>query len=418
LRHDLLIRVNVNPPIVRSVIVLLLVLGGCADARPPSPVPSPTDGAPVPSASPSNPGTVSPSPDEPSGAIDLALEFSSIDQQYTTPAMAYTTDGTALLWSSGAPNGADAPGAANLWRYEPGGEPPAPIFLNPNPDSNLIVIDGDGSGAYAFVEQSDRLYQPAGWRLWYMADGLSPAVVIDEGDVADGVLPFFTLDRERLIWTVVHETGDGVESQLLMVELSSMTETLLASAEAVTRELLFPSAAGDDLVYSTITIEPTGAARSDVFLLDLADTEAPPRQLNTEPAMHAVIDGDTVVWQQPSGELHPLNGGPLVSYSLASGTSRQLAFPADDDLVIDQSVAGRYLTAEAALGPYMKLYLYDLEDDRAILVDDLGDGPLTEDSTVSVRPVVGGNLMVFVRGHGQGENLELKWARLPADEDG
>jgi hypothetical protein len=85
--------------------------------------------------------------------------------------------------------------------------------------------------------------------------------------------------------------------------------------------------------------------------------------------------------------------------------------------VIDQSISGRYLTAEAALGPYMKLYLYDPLEDRPILVDDLGDEPLSESSTVDVRPVVGGPFLVFVRGYGQDEDLELRWAELPADHE-
>jgi hypothetical protein len=373
----------------------------------------------LPSASAREPRSTEPSPStQPSGIVELALEFSSIDQTFTTPALAYTTDGSSLLWSSGAPNGADASGAANLWRYVPNGGAPTPIFLNPNLDSNLTIIDGDGADGYAFVEQSDRLYQPGGWRLWYMAGQESPPVAVDEGDVADGVLPFFTLDRERLIWSVIHETERGIESQLLMVDLSSMGETLLASAPAETQELLFPSSVGDNLVYSTITVAPGGFdVTTDVFLIDLADPAAAPRQLNTEPASHAVIDGDTVVWQQPNGDLHPLNGGPLVSYSLATGQSHQLAFPAAQDLVIDQTISGRYLTAEAALGPYMKLYLYDLLENRPILVDDLGDEPLSESSTVDVRPVVGGRFLVFVRGNGQGEDLELMWAELPADHE-
>ena len=48
------------------------------------------------------------------------------------------------------------------WRYESGAPEPELVFHNPDRDSTLDVIAGDGDGRYAFVERNERLYGPNG----------------------------------------------------------------------------------------------------------------------------------------------------------------------------------------------------------------------------------------------------------------
>lgn len=176
----------------------------------------------------------------------------------------------------------------------------------------------------------------------------------------------------------------------------------------------FPNIDDGRIVFSSETTDPDNAEYDvDVFLVDLAEP-AVVRKLNgDEHAFRPEIDGDTVVWQQPNGQFGALAGGPLVALSLSTGRSRVIDFPSSDESVIDESVSGRWVTAQGANGPYTKLYLYDLIEDRAFLIDDTGE-EIIDPPLVDVRPYISGNLLAFIRGsNAPGAHLELMWAELP-----
>ena len=390
----------------RFLICGLVVLVGCAQ-----PQPTPTTDATAQSSDRPSPAATSALP-SPTLIAREGLAFERIDQRFTTPALAYTTDGHALIWSSGAPN-EGAQGASNLWRHVPGSPEPELLYALPNQDSNLMALGGNGQDAYAFLEVSERLYQPGGWRLWLLPSPGTQPLVLDEAST-EGYLPLFGMDAEHVAWATLHEVGGGRMSELRVADIATGTVTTLMSRPLEEAVLQFPSIDDGRIVVSSTTVGPDNAGYEvDVYLLDLA-MPGVERQLNGDQnAFYAAIDGDTVVWQQPSGELNPLNGGPLAVHSLSSGRSRVIEFPSHDGLVIDHSVSGRWVTAQGANGPYTKLYLYDLEEDRAVLIDDLGE-EIIDPPLVDMRPVVGGSIIAFVRGSNAPDaHLELMWGELP-----
>lgn len=394
----------------RFLIGGLVVLVGCAQLQP-TPTTAPTD--PPASISPfasDSPSAAASASHTPMALADLALQ--RIDQRFTTPALAYMTDGHALIWSSGAPD-EDALGASNLWRYVPGSAEPELLYALPNQDSNLMALGGDGQGAYAFLEVNDRLYPLGGWRLWLLPSPGAEPLVLDEA-TTQGFLPLFGMDAEHVTWAALHEVGGQRMSQLRVADISTATVTTLISRPLEEAVLQFPSIDDGRIVVSSTTVGPDNAGYEvDVVLIDLAKPGAERRLNGDENAFRPEIDGDTVVWQQPSGEFGAFAGGPLVVHSLSGDQSRVIEFPSSDGLVIDHTVSGRWVTAQGTNGPYTKLYLYDLGEDRAILIDDTGE-EIIDPPLVDVRPYISGSILAFVRGSNAPDaHLEFMWGMLP-----
>lgn len=387
---------------------LLALLAACSFITP-APSVRPTPSQP-PAGTAAATVSLSPPPSA-SASASLDLRIRNIPRRFTTPALAYTSDGQALLWSSGAPDA--RAGAAYLWRYLPGAAEPERIFANPLRDSELAVIGGDGDGHYAFVEQNYEAFPPAGWRLWSLPNPGEAPVLVDEGDVPEGLIPFFAINGDRLVWTVLHETPSGVQSQLWMAGLTGTDPVLLLAADATQIEYLFPSLDGDRLVYSTLTTNAQGNdARADVHLLDLADANPTPLRLNGQTeAFMGVVRGDIVVWQRPTSG-SPLNGGRLIRHSLSNGNRREVQLSAEEGVLNYHSVGNRFVAADSEL--LTRLYIYDLEMDRSVLVEDLGNAPEGFRPAVNVRPWVAGDLLAFVRGSDSADvALTLRWAELP-----
>lgn len=303
--------------------------------------------------------------------------------------------------------------APDLWRYTPGDNEPELLFANPERDSVLALVEGDGTGAYAFVEQNTRTLGAGGWRLWYLAAGSETTAFVDEGDVADGLLPFFALSEDRIVWAVLHQQGDEVESQLIEMRLPDGEPRVLVTLPAVDAQVLYPSLDGDRLVYSVMTVNTEGTAlTSEVFLIDLSAAPESGETLSAgDNAFMPVIHGDWVVWQRPLLD-SPLNGGELIAYSLRSGERHEIVLDAPGTPLNYHTVGNRYVAAESEVVD--RLYLYDLHDRQTVLIEDLGDAPEGERQAVDVRPRVAEDLLVFVRGSDFANvDLILKWAALP-----
>jgi hypothetical protein len=354
------------------------------------------------------PGIASPGPT----AAPTAPPFppsGTIDQRFTTPALDYRYTGEYLVWSTGVRGAADDT-APDLFGARPG-EKAQLLYDNPERDSRLEVVGGDGS-RFVFVEYNTRAFGRGVFKLWYIDAPGKPAIVIDEGD--SDLLPFFSMSGDRIVWTVIH--GDPQRSELRLLDVRTMTTTVLVSADPLKIQYWFPAIDGDHIVVGSI--EPDADYTSDerhIYLLDLAAVGPPTRLDHGRSASEPVIHGDTVIWKESDPTMHLLNAGRIVRYSLRTGTSHPIEFPVAERWLgyTNPTIGARFATAWAQ--DFRRLYIGDLRTGRIITVVDyetpdemLSDGTLRNSAS---RAVIAGDLLsyVFARGH---DDLELRWVDL------
>lgn len=373
---------------------LALMLVGCG-----APAPSPTWQVSA-IASPSASGVTSSARQS-----SPALQTGTIDQTFTTPALEYRSTGTYLMWSSGARADKEADVAPDLFGSTPGGSVSL-LYDNPNRDSRLEFIGGQGT-RIAFIEINQRVFGLGGWKLWYLSGPQSQPTEIDHG--LGGQLPFFSLSGDRMVWTAVH--GQPEQSQLLLVDLATMNQRALLSADPAHTQYWFPSIDGNRIVFGTVELSPDGLSdQRHIYLLDADAPSALTRLDSSTSASEPVIHGDDVVWKESDPSLNFLNAGSLVRYSLATRLTTPITLPTVTGLGFnDPSIGNRYVAAWAQSG--RDVYLLDLRDNAALKIIDLG--PMTTDPTDGVaRPHVAGDLLAYVYGPATGD-LELRWVMLP-----
>jgi hypothetical protein len=390
-----------------SPLLVALVLIGCTvggqsaspgDTRA-TPLEIPTPTGPTADSSPSNrPPVQTLSPDAVRGTID---------QRFTTPTLEYRSTGKYLLWSSGSRLDAGVDGDPDLFGSEPGG-PPTLLYDNPNRDSRLELIGGDGD-RIVFVEVNRPLFGVGGWKMWYLAGTSADAILVDEGT---GNLPFFGISGLRLVWTV--NGGNNGHSELWLSDLETMERRVLQSADATATQFWFPSIDGGHVVYSTLESTPDGR-REDrhVYLLDI-DGDAKPRQLDRNPspfmgASQPTILGDIVVWKESSLDDSFVAGGRIVSYSLDSREVQPVIIDPSGPRYTFPTVGNRYVAAWSDND--RSLYLGDLESGIPIVVLDLGTTVEDPHDDVGLRADLHGDLLAFPYGPADG-HLELRWVVL------
>ncbi len=316
----------------------------------------------------------------------------------------YRSTGTHLIWSSGARADREADVAPDLFASEPDGVARL-IYDNPHRDSRLEHIDGAGS-RIAFMELNSRAFGRGNWKLWYQPDLGDPPVLVDEG--GGGQLPFFSVSDDHLVWTAVH--GKPAMSQLLLLELDTMEERLLAEDDPARVQYWFPDVDGQRVVYGTV--EPNEDFTSDerhVYLLELDGDVDPVRLDRAMSASEPAIHGENVVWKESDPTLNFLNAGSLVHYAIDTGQLKPLDLRTPNGLgFVEPTVGERYV---AAWAQYLRsLYLADLEDGDNLQVLDLGDTSDDPHDTVA-HPDIEGDLLAYKFGPAGGE-LELRWVRL------
>ena len=374
---------------VASISLILLV--GCGVPAPPSTHPPSASEGPLPSPAPS----LRPSSSAPQAGI--------LDQRFTTPALEYRSAGSQLLWSSGARTSGDADVAPDLFGSTPGGSVSL-LYDNPNRDSRLEFVGGDGTRV-AFIETNQRLFGVGGWKLWYQS-GPGTAQEVDHG--TGDQLPFFALSGDLLVWTAVH--GQPPQSQLILLELTTMEPRVLLSAPPDRTQYWFPSIDKERVVFGTVELSPDGETdERHVYLLDVNST-TPVRLDSSRSASQPVIRGDDVVWKESDPSLNFLVAGSLVRYALATGTETPITMPTISGLgFTDPSIGNRFVAAWAQ--SLRDIYLVDLRDNSTVQIIDLG--PMTEDPTDAVaRAHVSGDLLAYVYGPARGD-LQLRWVILP-----
>lgn len=393
-----------------------LLLGGCAGPAV-TETPTATAAAATATATPS-PTAALPSPSgSPPREVTWTPDIQAIDQQFTTPTLDYRSDGVSVLWSSGAVDGPGADHAADIWRYQPGQSEPELVFDNPDRDSALPIVVGDGTGRYAFVERNERLYGRGGWTVWYLpAVGVEP-ILADQSDAESDSVPFLALDQGRLAWGSRHEGPDESVSRLLLLEPGDTEPAVIAEAHAADTLFGFPALDGDRLVYATAETEDGGAEMEfHVYLRDLSAPEAEPQRLDTAgAATQPLISGDFVVWKVAPD--NAFGWGGLRVHRLSTGEQFDIDpvdMHTDTDLSFNQASIGERFVA--AHDPnHNSLYVYDLERREPVLIEDLGeDRNEGEREAVVGRPHLDGDLLAYIQGSDDPSvELVLKYVELP-----
>ena len=329
-----------------------------------------------------------------------------VDQAYTTPLLDAKTDGRQLIWSSGANHAPDA--APDLFVAEPGGSiPPRVAFDNPNRDSQLMSLVGNG-GSIAFVELNVRLFGDGGWRLWLLNPDRPAPLTIDTSDRAPGAgspLPMPSMNGTDLVWTAVHKISGGLRYELLDYSISTGRTRVVASASATSTEYWFPSLAQDGaLVYATVE-HHAAAPEFHIYLTNVRGAR-PVRLDPSGDVTTPAFNGSVVLWKQVNQNV--FNAGLLERYDLATRSVTPIWF--------GRQVSVNYPSAGTRFGAvwgddYKDFEIVDLASGRPIVVQ---RWPATYPFDIA-RPQITRNLMVYVVGpYDPAEgHLWLCWARLP-----
>ncbi len=318
------------------------------------------------------------------------------------------------MWSSGVRLGPSAQLAPDLFGSTPGG-PVQLLYDNPNRGSELRRIVGDGN-QLAFVEQNIGVLGLGGWTLWYVPSPGTDAIEIDHGVMT--ALPDIALGGKWLVWM----SAPGEDSQLLAMDLTTMTRRELLASPALETQYWHPAVDGDRLVYGTVEMSPDG--RSDerhIYLLDLADSGEPERLDHSTSASEPAIHGDDVIWKESDPRLNFVVSGGIVHYDLRTGASEPLRMMPGPQPEIDgypagwmlPSIGNRYVAAwsDSSNGD-RTMYLADFRTGDLLQILDLG--PTDEaPHNVAVRPELSGDLLAYVFAPADGD-LELRWIRIGA----
>lgn len=289
------------------------------------------------------------------------------------------------------------------------------MFANVNRDSNLPVIGGDGDGHYAFVETNERVFGPMGWALWYLDEPGGEPVQVDRSDMEGSTVPFFALDDGRLAWAAIHDAADEPVSQLMMAQAPEMSPTVLASASMFEQAFAFPDLDGNRLGYNSF--ENVGDIQEfRVYLMDLAEANPIAKRVDET--------GDTGCRCWPATYSHgnerktmPYGWGTL-EYGTLDGPMSQIDLAAmhtyPDVPFSYPSMGARFLAAHDP--NHNSLYVFDLDTEDALLIEDLGEERTEGDRDAVIgRPHISGDLLAYIQGSDDPQTpLILKFARLPS----
>lgn len=383
----------------RLLVTVLVVLAACGATSPSASTatsPGQTRTAAPASASPT--ATATP-------LLPVAVEIHEVPGTVTELLQDYRTDGEEIVFSSG-PLEDPQMTAPDLYRYNPATGEREVVFANPDRDSYLLPV-AVSDGQYAFAELNERLYGPDGWGLWYMSADTATPRLLDQSDREQEMpspIPLMALSGDRLVWQAFHQTAGGPRSQLLLAELPDGEKQILFSADPVTEAQYWsPALDGDRLVYTVVDYSQAQTPRY-VYLLDLDDSGSTPRRLDTSGrAVTPAIRGDHVVWKEADDVF---DWGTITHLSLADGRLTHPSFGRQTELNYP-SVGSRFIAAWGR--DYGVVYIYDLERREAVLVEELPQSP----PAISVRPAVGGDLLLWVSSNEPDTTLHLKWAELP-----
>jgi hypothetical protein len=305
-------------------------------------------------------------------------------------------------------------GAPDIYAWTPGDPSPKLLLRGTDREAQAGPI-AVHHGRYAFEEAFDHGPGDRGWRVWYIAAAGQKPLLVDSsaGDpqvVAENApATWLALTDDRLIWNAYHQGPSGPRFSLRSFEFKTGTTRNLLEADAGQTQYWFPNA--DDagrLVYSTIERSGTDPAAYTyayhVYLAQVAAGPLRPEQIDKDGrATEPIVRGDSVIWKEIDGNV--TTWGNLERFSLATRTTDQILF--DHQYAADYFTVGNRFVA-AWLPDDTIFEVYDLQTDTNLLIEQYA--PTSPKGVV--RPVVGGDLLVFIR-HDEFTHLQLCWTRLP-----
>jgi hypothetical protein len=249
-----------------------------------------------------------------------------------------------------------------------------------------------------------------GWRLWALPFPGADRILLDRSDAFERADPIFTLTNDQVIWTAVHDSADGLVSQIRSSRWDGSDDRTLQSVPLDARQFWFPTTdpAGRVLFYGTV--EPLGhdKYRFRIFSLDLTTANAQPVRLGTaEDAMHPVTNGSTLAWQVADVNVY----GPGLGLVVAKlDGSEPFSTPISGESNI--SIGERYVASDA--DSRLDVTLYDTLQRAPVIAEhhDRADGVAFQNGwTLTAK-----RLLVFRRVGADGARrrpAEICWSALP-----
>jgi len=402
----------------RAVALVVLGVGGVTACTVVAPTPLPTSSVvesppgsiePDPTVTPTTEPSPTPDPDT-AGLLPFGrtLRIRSLPRDVTGPIYGFASTGSAVVFSTGDPDGEARP---DLWRLTPGPDAvPELAWSNPNRDRTIAEIAGD-LDTVAFADIS--ISGDPEWDFWLLPEG-GEAVLLDTfagGEDISTYVPSFSIYEPKIVWAAFDRGADGEPvSQLLTASEPDWMPRVLAEARASEREFWFPSLYGDTFVYQEIVYAEDGLTdERHVYLSSLtADGMAPPTRLDaTGLAVMPLVGQFGIVWKESEPGDHMLTWGVMRRYDAEAG----IEVPMDtgvSEFVDFPSMGERFVTWNSV--DRRRLFVHDLEtnEPRGILRY-LGD---IEQTVIEVN--LANSLLVWLEGGGPpGAEQRLRYAYLP-----
>lgn len=322
------------------------------------------------------------------------------------------TDGSAIAWSGGEPQGIASP---DLYRWTVGSTRIETVFKNPDSfrSISLPAMQGDH---FAFSESGSKDERFIDWNFLYVAaPGAEPVKLASARRPVEsrGILPQPTISGERLVYSIQTITEAAATSQLISVDLRTMDKVVLAESDFDNDvEYWYPSLDGDKLVYATVEYANDQLnGERHVYLLDLGVPGSAPRRLDSgDGAAQPVIHGSTVIWKAAPREFNANNWGQLVRYSLLTGATERLDYLGETTgyYLAWPRLGPRFVAAEPS--DWTRLAVYDLEANREVTVAQVDP----RSTSGFMRPTLGGNLFAWVAATDlSGTTSGIQFVRLP-----
>lgn len=401
---------------VAALVLICTVATGVTACGAVTPTPShtPPPDRPVPSSA----ATAFPEPTadatprtQPLGDLGQQLEMHALDLAWTSPLLEFISDGTSIVYSSGAADGPDGDTAPDVWRYTPGETSPQLVWSNPQRARQIIRIAGD-AGTLSWVDM-DALGRPD-WNLWLLPRDRTEPVLLDAhpgDDAVSSLVPSIAVSEDIVAWTAFDEGAEGAVSQLLVARAPSWQPQLFLERDVDDAELWLPSILGNALAFTEVRYAADHATDERfVYLADPTDPSSLRRLDDSGRAtMPLVLPGGDVVWKETDPGFNMFNWGKLVRWNHESGTTEPLT-TRWQEYVNYPSVGERFLAAWGS--DSLTFAVYDAELAVWRLVDRY---PLEQHVAVP-RVHVGGPLMAWVVINTRESDLtppQLYWAYLP-----
>lgn len=390
---------------------LALALASCAAAPTvaPSAVSTPephaTSAPRTPSPSPARSPAVGPRPAD----LGIELEIGTLGGDAVEAVGEFASDGSSIILASGAePDVAREDAAPDLWRLTPGPSAvPELVWRNPDRDHTIVKLGGD-AGAIAFVDMP--MTGERAWTLRFIARHETEARTLDAhpGDAdVPSLVPSFSVDEDRVVWTAFDRGSGGPVSQLLEASAPTWEPRVLLERPSAEAELWLPSLSGSLVVFTEVRYAADRLSdERHVYLMDLADPGARRRLDASGRATMPLLVPGAVVWKEADPGFNMFNWGRMYRYDLATEAVTDIDI-SPQEYVNYPSAGGRFVAWHGA--DSFALGVYDHLLDEARVIERSGN------DTSLLRPHLAWDLLVWMRvvGSGSDNRAELRYAFLP-----